>query len=220
MMTYHSRPLLDREISAVYDNIQRLSSMVLTALDNAMRALYERQVQLAQEVIDSDLEVNALRFAIEEDCLRILATQQPAAIDLRIIVAATHIAGELERVGDHAASIADVVSRVDVEEPFDSLHKLPKMAQHARLMIEASIDAFIQQDPELAHDLMRREGKMHKHYQNLFDETILEMQDDAYIQRGTFLLWVGRHLERIGDRATNIAERVIFVTTGRFVEIG
>ena len=151
--------------------------------------------------------------------MRVLATQQPAAIDLRIVIAATHIAGELERIGDHAASIADVVDRMAGMGPIDSLHKLPRMARNGRQMVEDSIQAFIEHDADLAYSITPREDQLDHYYSDLFHETLHQMQDDPYIERATFLLWVGRHLERVGDRATNIAERVILVTTGRFVEI-
>jgi phosphate transport system protein len=218
-MHYQHRPLLDRDLIALNDKTQQLASMVVTALDRSMEALYERNVELARQVIADDQRVNELRYEIEEDCLRTIATQQPAATDLRTIIAATHIAGELERIGDHATSIARVVERVWDQEPFESLVKLPKMAKHAILMVEASVEAFLQHDASMAEEIERRENKMDQHYETLFDEVILEMRDDAYIERGTFLLWVGRHLERVGDRATNIAERVIFLTTGKFIEI-
>ncbi len=215
-----ARPLLDRELADLVDRTQQLCSMVVEALDRAMQALHTRNVELARNVVDNDRYVNALRFQIEEECLRTLATQQPAAFDLRFIVATTHIAVELERIGDHAASIANVVGLMAEEDQINSLHKLPKMAKHARRMVTRSIDAFVNRDVEMALSITRREEKIDKHYEALFHETIEEMQRDDYIQRATFLLWVGRHLERAGDRATNIAERVVFMVSGEFVEIG
>jgi phosphate transport system protein len=214
------RSLLDRDLAGLMDKTQQLASMVLEALDLAMQALHTRDLQLARNVIDQDRHVNDLRYQIEEDCLRTLATQQPAASDLRLIVATTHIAVELERIGDHASSIADVVERMAEEDQILSLHKLPKMAKHARRMVQKSIDAFLARDAEMAMTITRREEKIDKHYDRLFDETLSEMQSENYIQRATFLLWVGRHLERVGDRAINIAERVVFMVKGEFIEFG
>jgi phosphate transport system protein len=173
---------------------------------------------LAQQVIMGDESVNLLRYEIEEECFRILATQQPLAIDLRTVIAGTHLAVELERIGDHATGIARLVERVEDEEAFDSLHKLPKMATRSRDMVKAAVEAFVKRDVELAHTLFKRDDKLDKHYHKVYRETISEMTDDNYIRRGTFLLWVGHNLERIGDRAINIAERVIFMQTGQFVE--
>lgn len=218
-MEFKSRSLLDRDITQINDMTIQMTSMVLEALDGAMNSLYEWDRELAEQVIANDEKVNQLRYELEEECVRTLATQQPAAIDLRIVLAATHIAGELERIGDHATSIADVVERMEGEQPLDHLHKLPKMAKHARHMVEDSIQAFINRDQDLAYDVTRREDKLDKHYSNLFYETLHHMQDSDHIERGTYLLWVGRHLERVGDRATNIVERVIFLTTGEFIEI-
>jgi phosphate transport system protein len=215
-----ARSLLDRDLAGLMDRTQQLSSMVLEALDRSMQALHTRDVQLARNVIDHDRDVNALRYQIEEECLRTLATQQPAASDLRLIIATTHIAVELERMGDHAASIADVVERMAEEDQILSLHKLPKMAKHANRMVKKSIDAFLLRDAEMALTVTRREEKIDKHYDALFHETLGEMQSEDYIQRATFLLWVGRHLERVGDRATNIAERVVFMVRGEFIELG
>lgn len=215
-----ARSLLDRELAALVDMTQQLSSMVLEALDSAMQALHTRDLQLARAVVDNDRQVNALRYQIEEACLRTLATQQPAASDLRLIIATTHIAVELERIGDHAASIADVVERMAEEDQISSLHKLPKMAKHAQRMLQKSITAYAGRDAEMALTITRREEKIDKHYDSLFRETLAEMQSDEYIHRATFLLWVGRHLERVGDRAVNIAERVVFMVRGEFMEIG
>ena len=218
-MTFQSRSILDQELAKVRDNILRLTSMVDTAIDQAMTALRGRDVSLAQKVIASDIDINHLRYEIEEECLRILATQAPTATDLRTVVAAIHVAVELERMGDYASGIARLVARMEEEAEIDTLHKLPKMAKRARQMVQESIKAYVDRDAELAHVLIKQDDKIDKQYNKLFRETLEEMQDDDYIRRATFLLWAGHNLERIGDRATNIAERVIFMLTGEYVEI-
>jgi len=212
------RTILTRELADVNDKILRLASMVDAAIEQAMEALISRDLGLAQEVVANDEAINVLRFEIEEECLTILATQQPFAGDLRETIAAMHLANELERMGDHASGIARLVERLEAEEEIVSLHKLPKMAKRARQMINEAIKAYIDRDPEQAQTMMRRDDKIDKQYRKLFRETLEEMRDDQYIRRATYLLWVGHDLERIGDRATNIAERVIFMTTGQFVE--
>jgi phosphate transport system protein len=218
-MTFQSRSILDQELAKVRDNILRLTSMVDTAIDQAMTALRARDTSLAQKVIASDIDTNHLRYEIEEECLRILATQAPTATDLRTVVAAIHVAVELERMGDYASGIARLVARMEEEAEIDTLHKLPKMAKRARQMVQESIKAYVDRDAELAHVLIKQDDKIDKQYNKLFRETLEEMQDDDYIRRATFLLWAGHNLERIGDRATNIAERVIFMLTGEYVEI-
>lgn len=218
-MTLHKRSILDQELRMISDNILRLTSMVDAAIEKGMTALYNRDLDLAQRVVKGDEEINLLRYEIEEECLRLLATQQPAAIDLRTVVAAIHLAVELERIADHAAGIARLVARMEGEDEIDTLHKLPKMAKRCRDMLKQVIDAYVANDASLALAVTRLDDKIDKQYSKLFQETVQEMQDDDYIRRATYLLWVGHNLERIGDRATNIAEHVIFMVTGEFVEI-
>ncbi len=213
-----SRSLLDKELNNVKTNVLRMASLVDTAIGDAMLALNQRNIPLAQQVIVGDDEVNRLRYTIEEECLTILATQAPAARDLRTVIAAIHIAVELERMGDHAAGIARLVARLEGESEIESLHKLPKMEKQARKMLQTSIDAYVNNNPVAARDLVKRDDKLDKQYRKLYQESVLAMQDSAYIRRAMYLLWVGHNLERIGDRCTNIAERVIFMSTGEFVE--
>lgn len=217
-MPLQNRSILDKDLNELRSSILQLASMVDTAIEQSMAALDQREVLLAQKVISNDQQVNQLRYDIEEASLRILATQQPMAGDLRVVVAAIHLAVELERIGDHASGIARLVARLESEDEIDTLHKLPKMARRARQMLQESVNAFINKDAEAAKVMIGRDDKIDKQYNKLFRETLEEMRDDAYIRRATFLLWVGHNLERIGDRTTNIAERVIFMATGEFIE--
>ena len=217
-MTLQNRSILDKDLNELRANILQMTSLIDSAIEQAMAALDQREVALAQKVISNDQQVNQLRYDIEESGLRILATQQPMAGDLRIVIAAIHLAVELERIGDHASGIARLVARLESEDEIDTLHKLPKMARRARQMLQESINAFINKDAEAAKAKIGRDDKIDKQYNKLFRETLEEMRDDAYIRRATFLLWVGHNLERIGDRSTKIAERVIFMTTGEFIE--
>lgn len=217
-MTIPSRGTLDRQLREISDNILRLASMVDTAIDSAMTALDERDLALAQKVIDEDEAINQLRYELEHECQLILATQQPTAGDLRTILTTIYMTIELERMADHASGIARLVSRLGDEPDIDSLHKLPKMAKRARKMTQEAIQAYVDNDAELAESIVSRDDKLDKHYHKLFRETLEEMRDEDYVRRATFLLWVGHNLERIGDRAVNMAERVIFMSTGRYVE--
>ncbi|MFN2221105.1 MAG: phosphate signaling complex protein PhoU [Candidatus Promineifilaceae bacterium] len=213
-----SRATLDKELADLNAHIIRLGSMADSAVERAMEALYSRDAELAARVEQEDALINDLRFLVEEKCLLVLATQQPVAGDLRTVVSTIHVATELERIADHAAGIARLVGRLESDPEFDTLHKLPKMAKRARKMIAESITAFVERDAELARVMVGRDDKMDKHYRRLYTEALEQMRDDDYIRRATFLLWVGHDLERIGDRTTNIAERVVFMTTGEFVE--
>ncbi|MCA9948282.1 MAG: phosphate signaling complex protein PhoU [Anaerolineales bacterium] len=213
------RSVLDDKLGLLNKKLLQLSSMVDTALENSMTALYDRNPELATEVISGDQVINDVRYEIEDDALSILATQQPMAGDLRKVVAAIHIAVELERIGDHASGIASLVARMADEEDIDSLHKLPKMAARARQMVSTSVKAYVEHNESLAYSMIAKDDKIDRQYRQLFRETLIEMRDDDYIRRATYLLWVGHDLERIGDRATNIAERVIFMVSGNHIEI-
>ncbi len=217
-MNIPKRSVLDAELEDLNANIIKMHSLVDVAIEKAMLSLAKRDLSLAEQVILGDGEINATRYLIEESSLRILATQNPMAIDLRRVVASIHLAVELERIGDHASGISRIVKRMATEDEIISLYKLPKMANRARKMLREGLDAFINQDVELAQKMVKRDEKMDRQYQSFFRETLMTMQDDAYIRRATFLLWVSHNLERIGDRATNIAERVVFMVTGQFVE--
>lgn len=217
-MTLQSRAALDTGLADLNRKILSISSIVDKAIESAMEALYNRDVEMASRVVAEDEMVNQMRRETEEKCLLLLATQQPVAVDLRTIVATIHIVSELERIGDHASGIARLVGRLENEPELDTLYKLPKMAKRARIMLQESIQAYDKRDSDLAQALVKRDDKLDRHYRLLFRETLDGMRDDDYIRRATFLLWVGHDLERIGDRATNISERVIFMTTGRFVE--
>jgi len=219
-MSRLQRTILDRELGEVLEDISKLYSMADQALGEALQALQSHDVAKAREIVQGDELLNQLRFQIESDCLRILATQQPRAGDLRFTVAAMHIAGELERIGDHVASIAGITERLVEEEATLMVYNVPKMVKHARRMMSRAIQSFMDHDAEAARKITRREEKLDHHYNELLGTVFSQMQDSAYVERSTFLLWIGRHLERIGDRATNIAERVVFMVTGEFIEIG
>jgi phosphate transport system protein len=218
-MPFATRTGFDRELQELDEKILRLASMVDEAIVLGMRSLRERDAELARQVIEGDLLINDLRYEIEEQALLLLATQQPTAGDLRRLIAVIHIAVELERMGDHAEDIASLAERLEGEGEFDTLHKLPKMEKRVRQMVQMAVEAFVNRDDELARKLIAKDDKIDKHYLNLRNEVLTEMQDDPeYVRRAIFLLWSGHDLERIGDRVTNIAERVIFMITGEFVE--
>jgi phosphate transport system protein len=218
-MHIQTRTVLDREISKMQADIVRISSMVEGAIEQALAALEERSIEKAQIVIAGDHQINILRYEVEEDALLTLATQNPRAGDLRLVIAAIHIAVELERMGDHAVGIAKLVERMRELPNIDSLHQLPKMANRANKMVRLAIDAFISQDLEAARELMDRDQKVNRGYEKLFTNTLADMNTmEDYSEVATYLLWMGHNIERIGDRAVNIAERVVFMITGNLSE--
>ncbi len=219
-MPPNTRSLFDQALNQVRDNLIRLANMVDTAITQSIEALKNRDVALAQQVIANDIAINRLRYEIEEFNVELIATQQPMASDLRTIIAAMHIAVELERMADHAEGIAQIVTRIAHEPLLKPLIDVPRMAQIAREMIHASLEAFIEKDIELARVTAARDEEIDQLHDQVVRELLTYMlQDPTNIQRATYLLWVSHNLERIGDRATNISERVIFMATGEMQEL-
>lgn len=219
MTNLHMRSALDRDLAKLQANIVRISSMVEQAVDQSMQALETRNVQIAQQVIVNDREINALRYEVEEGAMLTLALQNPRATDLRMVIAAVHIAIELERMGDHAVGIAKLVERMQDREEIESLHQLPKMAKRANKMIRLAIDSYIEEDADKARDMMGRDKKINRGYEKLYNNLISEMRAvEGPVERATWMMWMGHNLERIGDRAVNVAERVVFMVTGNLTE--
>ncbi len=214
-MTISPRGTLDRELARLRDELLRLGSLVDSAIERALRALQTRDLALARQVIQDDQAINDLRYKIEEDCLALIATQQPAAVDLRTTVAILNIIIDLERMADHAAGIAEIVIRMGTEPLLKPLIDIPRMAQIDREMLRRSLDAFIAHDPDLAREVAQRDDEVDHLYNQIFRELLTFMiEDPKTITRATYLLWIAHNLERIGDRVTNISERVVFMTTG------
>lgn len=241
-MTTIKRSILDNELTSLHDSIIMMGSLVNAAIGNAVEALITSNIALANSVIAGDLEINKLRFKVEEDAYVLLATQQPAARDLRTVIAAIHFAIELERIGDHAAGIARLVTRlegipitnedalpIDTDEtaetdeeddtPKLNLSRLPKMSKRARDMLSRAIDAFVTRDVEKAYKIIKRDQKIDRHYRKFFDEAMANLSGYSIVELPTYLLWIAHDLERIGDRTTNLAERVIFMVTGQYTEV-
>jgi phosphate transport system protein len=214
------RTIYDREFKQIVDNILKLGDMVDQAIANALKSLQERDQVLAQDVIENDEGINRLRFEVEEACLTLIATQQPTAGDLRAVIASMNIVVDMERMGDHAAGIAKTVIRMGDEPLLKPLIDIPRMAQLSRSMLRESLDAFIERDEQKARNIAGRDEEVDHLYRAIFDELveIMAVKPDS-VERATYLLWCAHNLERIGDRVTNIAERVIFMTTGDMQEL-
>jgi len=215
-----TRSSLDRALRAVEDDMLRMGEMVDGAIQESLRALAERDRGLAQQVVDGDTRINRLRFDIEEACLALMATQQPAAGDLRTVVATMNIVGDLERMADHAAGNARIVLRMGDEPLLKPLIDIPRMADVCRSMIRDSLQAFVRRDGEKARQIAAMDDQIDGLYQQVFRELLSFMVEDPKTTgRALFLLFAAHNLERIGDRATNIAERVLFMTSGVMREL-
>ncbi len=278
-MNMRARALLDSELDELNQSVLALGSMVDSAIGEAVDCLMTNDIARAEAVIAGDSDINRLRFHIEEKSYVILSTQQPLARDLRTVIAAIHFAVELERIGDHAAGIARIVTRMgDMgrplasgvmtgQEAFDALaeeallaegeateegaaplppeapvasqppaaeepaiepdeprrrlkfSRLPKMTKRVRAMLQRAIEAYIERDVVKANTLIKRDSKIDNQYRKFFTEAMAEMRADHPGELPTYILWVAHNLERIGDRTTNLAERVIFMVTGQYTEV-
>jgi phosphate transport system protein len=210
------RRLLDERFNAVQTELLRMGELVARAIDQSVQAWRGRDRSLAERVVAGDAELNRMRYEVEESCLALIATQQPTAGDLRAILAMDTLAVELERMGDHAEGIAKIVLRMGDEPPIQPLPEIPAMAELCRKMLAESLQTFVARDPKAAHRVGEQDDEVDRLYRALFDRVVAAMaKDPSIVERGTYLLWIAHNLERIGDRITNISERVIFMTTGQ-----
>jgi phosphate transport system protein len=215
------RTSFERHLHELQDEVLVLGSMVEKAIYRSMEALKNRDLELAQHVVDDDSEIDRKRYDIEEKCIELIVTQQPVASDLRIIVAVLNIIIDLERIGDHAEGIAKIAVMIGKEPPLKPLIDLPRMAQKTGDMLRRSLDAFINRDAEAARKISKEDDEIDALYEQVFHELLTFMAEDPKtITRATRLIWVGHNLERSADRVTNICERVVFVVTGKMEEIG
>jgi phosphate transport system protein len=214
------RATYDREFSEIQEDIIRLGSLVEQAIDRSIECLDKRDQGLAHQIIAEDEVINDMRFQLEEECLRLIARQQPAAGDLRAVLSALSIVPEMERMADHASGIAKTVLRMGDEPLVKPLINIPRMALTVREMLRDSLKAFVQRDAEAAKAIALRDNEVDLLYKAVFDELIgIMARDPSTATRATYLLWCGHNLERIGDRVTNIAERIVFMTTGNMKEL-
>jgi phosphate transport system protein len=194
--------------------------MVSNAQRQSVQALAERDDELARVVIASDQAINQGEHDIEERCLFLIASQQPVARDLRTIIGISAIASDLERMADHAKGIAALALRLNDQPLLKPLIDIPRMAEIGRELLVGQLQAFLNADIDAARALAARDDEIDVLYDQVFRELLLIMMGDPRtVQRATYLLWVAHNLERFSDRTTNIGERVVFLLTGRIIEL-
>ena len=222
MSEFHiqSRAELDRELAAIRESMLALGERVAVTIHDSVLALRNTDSELAEAIIVGDAELNKMRFDIEKACESVIATQQPAASDLREVIAALNIVVDLERMGDHAAGIAKTVQLME-DEQFESLpESLEWMAARTQDMLRQAVDVYAEADNDRAYNVALMDDKLDDSYQSLTHELLQGMlEDEISTTRGLYLLFAGHNLERIGDRVTNIAERVIFMASGKMQEL-
>lgn len=218
--THSIRAHFDQGLRAIQDDLLRMGGLLDTAVADSMRSLTERDLDLARQIVVDDAKVNAIRFKIEQDCITLIATQQPAATDLRFLVAAMNIISDLERMADHAAGIAKIVLRMGEQPLLKPLIDLPRMADEVRGMIRSALDSYVTRDVDLARSIPKRDDVVDALYEQIFRELVTFIAEDpATTTRALYLMFAAHNLERIGDRAVNIAERAIFIAKGEMQEL-
>ena len=210
----------ERNLKELQDKVLAMGSMVEKAIILSMDSMKNRDVDLANKVIEDDALINSKRFEIEEECIHLIATQAPMARDLRIIVAVLNIIIDLERIGDHAAGNAKITIMLGDEPPLKPLIDLPRMAEKTADMLRRALDAFVRRDAVAARAITTEDDEVDALYDQIFRELLYFMtQDPKTVGRATRLIWAAHNMERSADRVTNICERVVFVVTGRQEEI-
>ena len=210
------RAAYHQSLQSLQDEMLVMASMVDQAIDLSVESLKTRDRATAERVIRDDSAIDSKRFEIEEEAIRLIATQQPMARDLRTLVAILNIIVDLERIGDYAEGIAKISLMLGDQPPLKRLIDIPRMADKSRDMLRRSLDAYIARDAEAAKQIADEDDEVDALYNQVYRELLSYMiEDPQTISRATHLTWVAHNLERIADRTTNICERVVFLVTGR-----
>lgn len=213
-----TREGLDKMLNELQQEMLLMGSMVEEMIHLSVESLARQDLNLAQRIIDGDDRIDELTLQIEEDCIRLIALQQPIAKDLREITTILKNVIDLERIADHATDIAEITQRIGNTPLIKPLIDIPKMAKMAETMVHESLKAFVDRDIELARKACLSDSAVDKLYETLFNELtgfVLSGGDSNREVQTINLLFAARYLERVADHATNIGERVIYLVTGR-----
>jgi phosphate transport system protein len=217
----HTSKQFEQQLRALKDKLLLMSHHAEKMIADAIRALVERRPSVAEEVIKSDDEMDQLELDVDNQCYEILALEQPVARDLRFIATALKIVRDIERIGDIAVNIAERATELIQEPEMKRLIDLPIMAEAAQRILKESLDAFVNSDAELAEKVIRDDTFVDDCYEQIFRELLTYMMEDTkYISRALKLIFIAKHLERVGDHSANIAEMVIFLVRGQDIRHG
>ena len=209
------RESLDREEQLIKDAVLRTGSLVEEAIRSAARALVEHDTALALQIIQGDADINDAQRSVTRLISVTIATQGPVARDLRYLLTLDHVMYELERIGDHAASVAKAVLKLAPEPPLEGYLHLPEMAEQAAQLVHGVLRALVDADAIAAREVAVLDDEIDRMYHATFDEVVALMREDpANVERGTRIIIASHYLERIGDRSTNIAEDIVYLVTG------
>ena len=215
-----TREVYDRELHTIKDAVLRMGSLVEEAIRGAGRALVEHDAAAATAIIENDGAINEMQRTVTELVAATIATQQPVAADLRYLIALDHVAYELERMGDHAGSVAKQARKLAALPPLQKYVHLPEMTEAAADLVHGVLRALVDIDAAVARATARQDDEIDTMYHRTFDRVLdLMREDPGNVDRGTRILFAAHYVERIGDRATNIAEDVVFLSTGEIVDL-
>ena len=213
--------IIDQRLDLLRDKLLLLGGTTEAALQNAMQALTERDSELAQKVLDDDKIINRMELEIDRLSIEILALQQPAAHDLRFVISVAKITPILERIGDHAANVARAALVLNNEPQLKKYVDLPLMAQNAAEMLRSALDAFTTEDSKASRKIIKKDKAINKSYKRIFNELIAMMIDDPSVTNSAAqLLFVAKHLERVGDYVKDICELNVYLTEAAFIKHG
>jgi phosphate transport system protein len=210
---------LDEELDALRDSILRLGGEVEAALKRAMHALIERDSDAAREVLEHDDAIDQLEVEVDRQCVDIFALRQPAARDLRFVMSVAKMAPVLERIGDHACNIARAVFDLNNEPELKNHIRLREMGEIASSMLGQALDAFTKNDAGAAREVIKRDAEINELYNQIFHDLIEMMtKEPATATRDARLLFVAKHLERIGDYVTDICELTVYMAEAAVIK--
>ena len=215
MATDHIVKSYDQQIAFLTRRILEMGGLVEQQIARAIEALVNRSIEQADQVIEQDDQIDRMEEEIDQYAIRLLATRQPMAVDLRLIAMAMKISNDLERIGDYATNIAKRCERLANEPPVKPLYSIPRMAQITQAMIKDILDAYAERDADKAVAVWRRDDEVDDMFTSLFRELLTYMMEDARnISSCIDLIFVAKNLERIGDHTTNIAEKIHYMIHG------
>jgi phosphate transport system protein len=216
-----ARDTFERQLQMMVDQVLVLGSMVEQAVFDALDALKRRDQVAAHRIYDADVLINEKRYTIESGCVTLIATQQPMARDVRFLAAILEIITELERIGDYAKGICRITQLIS-EEPIEPtvLDELQQMATVGLDMLSRALDAFVAVDADTARQIPQEDDKVDLLYNRIYHRLMEQMTKDiSTIDRANHIMWAAHNLERMGDRVTNICERIVYVATGEMREL-
>lgn len=216
------RKILERQLENLHKDFANMGSDAASAIQNAIDAFESNDEELIHKVIDNDQNINEQEIYLERKAAQVIALQQPVASDLRILITILKASSDLERIGDHAVSIARAGLRIKREKKNPLIEEvISDMSHHAHEMLEQIIQAYVENDEHLARKVALSDRKTDEYLKKIRKEAFSSMQNDSeFISSGTEYIVVASHIERIGDYVTNVAEWIVYTNTGRITELG